>query len=102
MERSTAKLDKIRAIEREVQEDWAKHKVFEVDPPADFKIDENSLKNARDDKYFATFPYPYMNGRLHLGHTFTLSKVEVITFINCSILFLSKNTLSFKTVCYWL
>lgn len=23
-----------------------------------------------------TFPYPYMNGKLHLGHLFTLSKVE--------------------------
>ena len=23
-----------------------------------------------------TFPYPYMNGQLHLGHTFTISKCE--------------------------
>lgn len=23
-----------------------------------------------------TFPYPYMNGSLHLGHAFTISKIE--------------------------
>jgi len=34
-------------------------------------------KNSVDEKFFATFPYPYMNGRLHLGHTFSLSKCEV-------------------------
>jgi valyl-tRNA synthetase len=28
------------------------------------------------DKYLATFPYPYMNGVLHLGHGFTLAKVD--------------------------
>lgn len=27
-------------------------------------------------KFFGTFPYPYMNGLLHLGHAFSLSKLE--------------------------
>ncbi|KAK2196545.1 bifunctional Leucyl-tRNA synthetase [Babesia duncani] len=27
-------------------------------------------------KYFCTFPYPYMNGRLHIGHAFSASKSE--------------------------
>jgi leucyl-tRNA synthetase len=27
-------------------------------------------------KYMATFPYPYMNGKLHLGHAFTMCKVD--------------------------
>ena len=33
-------------------------------------------KKSLDEKYYVTFPYPYMNGRLHLGHTFSLSKAE--------------------------
>lgn len=27
-------------------------------------------------KYMGTFPYPYMNGKLHLGHAFTMCKVD--------------------------
>ena len=27
-------------------------------------------------KFFGCFPYPYMNGKLHLGHAFTMSKVD--------------------------
>ncbi len=29
-------------------------------------------------KFFLTFPYPYMNGYLHLGHLYSLMKVEVL------------------------
>uniref|UniRef100_A0A671KTP2 Leucine--tRNA ligase, cytoplasmic n=1 Tax=Sinocyclocheilus anshuiensis TaxID=1608454 RepID=A0A671KTP2_9TELE len=57
--KGTAKLDFLRKIEEEVQQKWEQEKMFEI-----------------DNKYFITFPYPYMNGRLHLGHTFCLSKCE--------------------------
>ncbi|XP_051955494.1 leucine--tRNA ligase, cytoplasmic [Xyrauchen texanus] len=68
--KGTAKLDFLRNIEEKVQQNWEKEKVFENDAPT--TIGESSNKN----KYFVTFPYPYMNGRLHLGHTFCLSKCE--------------------------
>uniref|UniRef100_A0AAQ5Y6F9 leucine--tRNA ligase n=1 Tax=Amphiprion ocellaris TaxID=80972 RepID=A0AAQ5Y6F9_AMPOC len=71
MERKgTAKLDFLRKIELEIQEKWEKDKAFEHDAPT--TVGESTNKN----KYFVTFPYPYMNGRLHLGHTFSLSKCE--------------------------
>uniref|UniRef100_A0A8C9U7P3 Leucine--tRNA ligase, cytoplasmic n=1 Tax=Scleropages formosus TaxID=113540 RepID=A0A8C9U7P3_SCLFO len=63
----TAKLDYLRKIEKEIQQKWEAEKMFECDAPP-----EQSSK----DKYLVTFPYPYMNGRLHLGHTFCLSKCE--------------------------
>jgi leucyl-tRNA synthetase len=31
---------------------------------------------AKHPKWFGTFPYAYMNGSLHLGHAFTISKIE--------------------------
>lgn len=30
----------------------------------------------KEEKFFGNFPYPYMNGLLHLGHAFSLSKLE--------------------------
>jgi len=60
----------LRAIEAQAQSLWDKLKPFDYDAPA-----EGSWAN-HDDKYLITFPYPYMNGMLHLGHAFSLSKSE--------------------------
>ncbi|XP_060064776.1 leucine--tRNA ligase, cytoplasmic-like [Ylistrum balloti] len=68
--KSTAKLDEILQIEKQVQERWNREHIFEEDAP-----NPNS-PDAKQPKYVVTFPYPYMNGRLHLGHTFSLSKCE--------------------------
>lgn len=64
--KSFERRDRLRGFEKSAQKLWEKHRVFEVDP------DE---KHA-DPKYLITFPYPYMNGVLHVGHAFTLSKAE--------------------------
>lgn len=64
---STAKLDQLMAIQRTVQERWNKngdHSLFNAEP------------KPGQPKYMITFPYPYMNGRLHLGHGFSFSKCE--------------------------
>ncbi|XP_062940711.1 leucine--tRNA ligase, cytoplasmic [Cynocephalus volans] len=67
--KGTAKVDFLKKIEKEIQQKWDTEKVFEVSG-------SNLEKQTSKDKYFVTFPYPYMNGRLHLGHTFSLSKCE--------------------------
>ncbi|XP_078481637.1 leucine--tRNA ligase, cytoplasmic [Ciona intestinalis] len=68
--KGTYKLSALQAIEEDVQKKWEELKIFEEDAP---------LKGSpgwEQEKYFVTFPYPYMNGRLHLGHTYSLSKCE--------------------------
>nr|XP_060626926.1 leucine--tRNA ligase, cytoplasmic-like [Anolis sagrei ordinatus] len=67
--KGTAKVDFLKKIEKEIQQKWEDEGAFEVNAS-----DATSRKS--NGKYFATFPYPYMNGRLHLGHTFSLSKCE--------------------------
>ncbi|XP_049764859.1 leucine--tRNA ligase, cytoplasmic [Schistocerca cancellata] len=67
--KGTFKVEYLQKIEREVQQQWEQQRIHEVDAP--------QLSNeGASEKYFVTFPYPYMNGRLHLGHTFSLSKCE--------------------------
>ncbi|XP_075065776.1 leucine--tRNA ligase, cytoplasmic [Mixophyes fleayi] len=67
--KGTAKVDFLKKIEKEIQVKWEGQKVFEVNAA------DHQKQNSKG-KYLVTFPYPYMNGRLHLGHTFSLSKCE--------------------------
>jgi leucyl-tRNA synthetase len=68
--KKTAKRDALMEIEERIQRYWAKERVFEVDAPL------MGTPEATEPKYMVTFPYPYMNGKLHLGHSFSLSKCE--------------------------
>lgn len=68
--KGTFKVEFLQRIEKEVQAKWEAEKIFENNAPA-------TPRKSRDEKFYATFPYPYMNGRLHLGHAFTVSKAEV-------------------------
>ena len=66
--------DRLLAIQAEAQDVWEREGVFE----ADAQVGEHGSGGASDaqQKFFGTFPYPYMNGMLHLGHAFSLSKLE--------------------------
>ncbi|XP_064483377.1 leucine--tRNA ligase, cytoplasmic-like [Ornithodoros turicata] len=66
--KGTFKVRTLLDIEATVQAIWEKEKLFEENA--------GSPDSSPDDKFFVTFPYPYVNGRLHLGHTFSLSKCE--------------------------
>nr|CAB3457538.1 unnamed protein product [Digitaria exilis] len=66
--KSRARTDFLRANEAAVQLRWDESKVFEADP--------GGGPPRPGEKFFGNFPYPYMNGLLHLGHAFSLSKLE--------------------------
>lgn len=51
-------------IQGKWQKHWAEAKAFEADAQPGRK------------KFFLTFPYPYVNGLPHVGHLFTLMRVE--------------------------
>lgn len=73
---SRVRYDRLREIEKEMQEVWAanpeNYQYF--DAPEDYS--SLSFEEKNNGKYLVTFPYPYMNGYLHLGHAFSMSKCE--------------------------
>lgn len=54
---------KIVEIERKWQKEWEKSKIF-----------ESNVSDKR--KFFITFPYPYVNGAPHIGHSYTFFRIE--------------------------
>jgi leucyl-tRNA synthetase len=57
-------MSQTKRIEQKWHAKWEKAHVFEADPDPKRK------------KVMVTFPYPYMNGPLHVGHAFTASRVD--------------------------
>ncbi|MCW4003183.1 MAG: leucine--tRNA ligase [Candidatus Bathyarchaeota archaeon] len=51
-------------MEQKWQAKWEAAHIFEADP------------DPKRQKIMVTFPYPYMNGPLHVGHAFTASRVD--------------------------
>lgn len=54
----------LKRVEAKWQKRWQEAKIFEADP------------DPKREKCFITFPYPYMNGPLHVGHGFTATRVD--------------------------
>ncbi|CAG9463515.1 unnamed protein product [Pedinophyceae sp. YPF-701] len=65
---SHARRDLLLEIQEASQKRWEAERIFEAHAPVD--------GNAPEGKFYGNFPYPYMNGLLHLGHAFSLSKLE--------------------------
>jgi len=57
-------MSSLKEIEEKWRDKWENAHLFEADP------------NPHKPKLMVTFPYPYMNGPLHVGHTFTASRVD--------------------------
>uniref|UniRef100_A0A6U6DA86 leucine--tRNA ligase n=1 Tax=Odontella aurita TaxID=265563 RepID=A0A6U6DA86_9STRA len=64
--KGTAKRDALLENENAVQAMWEKERAFESDA--------GDAGRSPDDKFMVTFPYPYSNGHLHIGHAFSLTK----------------------------
>ncbi|KAG1147868.1 hypothetical protein G6F37_003759 [Rhizopus arrhizus] len=72
----TAKRDALREFEGKARALWDNEKAFEINAPTIEEHPNYEDLHKTHPKYMACMPYPYMNGRLHLGHAFTFSKVE--------------------------
>ena len=74
----TGKRDHLTALEKKYQQKWREERIFVVNAPTEEETKGLSAAEIREKfpKWFGNFPFPYMNGSLHLGHAFTISKIE--------------------------
>lgn len=77
---NTSKRDELIQDELRYQKKWANDRIFEADAPSTKEYPFGSISpddlRKKSPKFFGTMAYPYMNGTLHAGHSFTVSKVE--------------------------
>ncbi len=59
-------VEKLKTIEAKWQKAWRESRIYEADP------DESKPK------FFITFPFPYVNGRPHLGGAYTILRVDIM------------------------
>ncbi|KAL1917157.1 uncharacterized protein VTP21DRAFT_4813 [Calcarisporiella thermophila] len=77
--KKTHKRDVLCALEAKAQTQWEQSKVNEIDAPTIEEHPDSSTLHEIYPKFHGCMAYPYMNGRLHLGHAFTVSKIEFAT-----------------------
>lgn len=76
----TEKRDALIAFEKKYQKKWEEDGVFQPNAPSTNEVPLQSITaaelRAKSPKFFGTMAYPYMNGTLHAGHSFSVSKIE--------------------------
>ena len=76
----TEKRDALIEVEKRYQKKWRESKVFDSNAPTTSEIPAGLMPSTelrkKHPKYFGIFAYPYTNGTLHVGHSFTVSKME--------------------------
>jgi leucyl-tRNA synthetase len=72
---STAGRDFLRKIEKEMQDEWYSKNSFSSTHVKNWE-QKMSREEKNGTKFLVTFPYPYMNGLLHLGHAFSVTKCD--------------------------
>ena len=59
------RLQHLKQVEVSMQEQMTNQKLYEMEPIEGYESMSFEEKNAT--KFMSTFPFPYMNGHLHLG-----------------------------------